>query len=650
MSRKPKKPLVAAATQTQRQACESAEETNGWRSPTVWAVCCFLVFAVAFVFAQTLGHEFINYDDNIYVYENPRVAHGFESGWLTWAVTSNQCNNWHPLTWLSHTLDAQLFGVHPGLEPWKGPEAGLHHLTSLLLHAAAAVALFLVLRRMTGDLWCSALAAAVFAIHPLRVESVAWVAERKDVLSGLIFMLTLGAYAGYVRRSFSWARYLTVVGCFALGLTAKPMLVTLPFALLLLDYWPLRRMSFTPSAEDAVSAAVPLGRLIVEKIPLFVLSAASCVVTIWAQGSAIQPLDLLPIDARIGNAAVSYVAYLGQMFYPADLAVIYPSRGTSLAAWQVAGAFALLAAITGVVVVLRRKCPYLLVGWLWYLGMLVPAIGLVQVGSQAMADRYTYLPQIGLYVAIAWGVAQLTRSWPHRVFACGAVSAIVMAALLLAARVQASYWLNSETLYTHALACNPRNVIVLSNLGIDLVNRGYVNKGIEQYETAIAIDPNGSMLYLNLGKALLMQRRYAEAVERSKQALAIDPRCADALFNLGESLRLSGNYDAAIAHFERSLELKPNRADAYVNLGAAYGQKGMVPQAIEQFRKALAIEPEKAEAHRNLGVALLDADRVNEALAEFRLALHFATLQGNREVAEASRAKIQLIESHQTPR
>jgi protein O-mannosyl-transferase len=427
------------------------------------------------------------------------------------------------------------------------------------------------------------------------------------------------------------------------------MLVTLPFALLLLDYWPLRRMSFAPSAEDAGESAVPIGRLIVEKIPLFVLSAVSCVVTIWAQGTAIQPLDQLPIDARVGNAAVSYVAYLGQMFWPANLSVFYPPRGENLATWQV-GAFALLAAISVGVVIIRRKCPYLLVGWLWYLGMLVPAIGLVQVGGQAMADRYTYLPQIGLYVAIAWGVAQFTKSWPHRALACGVASAIVLTALLLVAREQTSHWLNSETLFTHALDCNPRNIIARNNLGLALVDREFIDRGIEQYETALAIDPNWSRLYINLGKALLIRGRYGEAAERSRQALAIDPRCADAHFNLGESLRLSGNYDAAIAHFERSLELKPNQADAYVNLGAAYGQKGMVPEAIEQSRKALAIEPDKAEAHRNLGVALLNADRVDEALAEFRLALDFATQQGKREVAEASKAKILLIESHQAPR
>lgn len=644
MSRKPKKPLVAEAAQTQCQAGDSTEATNGWRSPAVWAVCCFLVFAVAFVFTQTLGHEFINYDDNIYVYENPQVAHGFGPGWLTWAVTSSRCNNWHPLTWFSHTLDAQLYGVHPGLEPWKGPEAGLHHLTSLLLHAAAAVALFLILRRMTGDLWCSAFAAAVFAIHPLRVESVAWVAERKDVLSGLLFMLTLGAYVGYARRSFSWTRYLTVVGCFALGLTAKPMLVTLPFALLLLDYWPLRRMSLALTSEHDGKRGVPLGRLIVEKIPLFLLSAASCGVTLWAQRDAIQPLDRLPFGGRVANAAVSCVAYLGQMFRPADLAVFYPPRGTSLAAWQVIGAVALLAAITVAVVVLRRKCPYLLVGWLWYLGMLMPVIGLVQVGGQAMADRYTYLPQIGLYVAIAWGVAQATKSWPHRAIACGAASAIVLTALLLAAREQTSYWLNSETLFVHALDCNPRNIIAHNNLGLDYVVRGFVDKGIEEYEKVLAIDPTWPMVYSNLSVALKQRGRYDESVLRCEQALRLDPNDADAHYNLGETLRLQGKFDAAISHLERSLELKPNRADAYNNIGAAYGQKGMMPEAMGYFRKALEIEPTWADARRNLGMALVDQGQLSEAMTQFRIALGHATQQGNLEVVEAIKAKIRALE------
>ena len=362
---------------------------------TVAAVCGFLLLAVALVFGQTVRHDFVNYDDNAYVYENPQVAGGLTAHGIAWAFTSFHVSNWHPLTWLSHMLDCQFYGLH----------AGGHHLTNVLLHAATAILLFLVLRRMTGDLWPSAFVAAVFAIHPLRAESVAWVAERKDVLSGLFFMLTLGAYAGYARRPFSLGRYLTVVLLFALGLMAKPMLVTLPFVLLLLDYWPLGRIG--PHRRTGISS---FRRVVVEKIPLLALTAASCVATVIAQGTAVIAIDVIPLPSRIANALVSYVAYMGQLFYPAGLAVLYPHPEGGLPIWKVAASSLVLAGISAAALVWRRRFPYLFVGWFWYVGMLVPVIGLVQVGLHAMADRYTYLPQIGLCIAVTWGVAQLAAS------------------------------------------------------------------------------------------------------------------------------------------------------------------------------------------------------------------------------------------------
>ena len=351
------------------------------------------------VFGQTVRHEFINCDDDQYVYENPQVARGFTAQGIVWAFTHFHSANWHPLTWLSHMLDCQLYGLnHPGG----------HHLTNVLLHAASAILLFLVLRQMTGDLWPSAFVAALFAIHPLHVESVAWVAERKDVLSGLFFMLTLAAYVGYARRPFSLLRYLLVTVLFALGLMAKPMLVTLPFVLLLLDYWPLGRIgAAVPQSPQQArlprQSSLALRRVLLEKLPWLVLTAASCVVTRFAQQTALVSTERLPLPSRIANALVSYVAYLGQFFYPVGLAVLYPYPQSTLPIWKIVGALLLLVGISLAVLACRRKCPYLLVGWLWYLGMLVPVIGLVQVGDQSMADRYTYLTQIGLYIALAWG-------------------------------------------------------------------------------------------------------------------------------------------------------------------------------------------------------------------------------------------------------
>ena len=359
------------------------------------AVCGLLLLAVIAVFGQTASHDFVNFDDNDYVYENRHVRGGLTGEGTAWAITAYHAGNWHPLTWLSHMLDCQLYGLKPGG----------HHLTNVLLHAAAAVLLFLALRRMTGALWPSAWVAAVFAIHPLRVESVAWVAERKDVLSGLFFMLTLWFYARYAERPASWGRYLLVVASFALGLTAKPMLVTLPFVLLLLDYWPLGRLRSHLRLRTG-SSPPPLDR---REDPLV---GSGCG---FVPGNARRPAQdhavawsNWPFPGRVANAAVAYVAYLGKMFYPAGLAVLYPLPKGPPPAWEVVAAVAVLLAISTAVFVARRKCPYLLFGWLWYLGTLVPVIGLVQVGNQAMADRYTYLTQIGLYAAIAWGAAH----WP----------------------------------------------------------------------------------------------------------------------------------------------------------------------------------------------------------------------------------------------
>jgi protein O-mannosyl-transferase len=645
MSRRTKKPPVTENRRSQSQNRDLTERRDAGSFWTALAVCVLLALAVFVVFGQTLGHDFVNFDDYSYVRDNPRVARGFTSGWVAWALSSNQCHNWHPLTWFSHTLDAQCFGLWPGG----------HHATSVLLHAGVAVILFLVLWWMTDGLWCSACVAAVFAIHPLRVESVAWVAERKDVLSGLFFMLTLGAYLAYVRRPFSLGRYLVVVVCFALGLTAKPMVVTLPFVLLLLDYWPLGRMGVkgespifaeTKTATNPQPCSPAIWRLIAEKIPLLLLSAASCAATVWAQGDAIQSLKRIPFPWRAANAAVSCGAYLVQMFHPTNLAATYPHHASNLPVWQIAAAIALLAAVTAAAVVLRRKCPYLLVGWFWYLGMLLPVIGLVQVGMQSRADRYTYLPQIGVYITIVWGIAQFSRSWPRRALMCGLVSALVLATLSITAFEQTSYWRNGETLFRHALDCTSDNVIAHANLGQALCAEGLLDEAIEQYNEALAINANSARVHNNLGEVLQRTGRHDEAIKQFEEALRLEPDYADAHYNYGESLRLRGRFSEAVAQFEESLRLQPDRADAQNNLGAALGQQHKVAEAIAQFRESLRIDPSCADTHSNLGIALLHQGQVAEALEQFRLALDLAERQGNRPLAEAVRAKISVLESN----
>jgi tetratricopeptide (TPR) repeat protein len=575
---------------------------------TVLTVCIFLAAMTWLVFGQTLRHEFVSFDDNLYVCENPAVTHGLNLKGVGWAFTHIVVANWHPLTMMTHMLDCRLYGLN----------AGGHHLTNVLLHTASVILLFLVLRRMTGALWRSALVAAVFAIHPLRVESVAWVAERKDVLSGLFFMLTLWAYVRYVGKSKAHSPkskvfYGLVLLFFVLGLMSKPMVVTLPFVLLLLDYWPLNR--FTPPPVPAVTGKgdslknhfLPW-RLILEKIPLLALSGAACVATMMIQKDIIAPV---PLALRIGNAAVSYVVYLRQMFCPAGLAVLYPYPQNSLPGWKIALAVVLLAAISAGVFLRRQRQPYLLMGWLWYLGMLIPVIGLVQVGGQAHADRYTYLPQIGLYLALIWAVGSLGAGWRHRRVVLGGLSTVILVALIFCARTQTSYWRNSEVLWTHTLACTSDNYIAHYNLGDALVKMGRRDEAIAQYQKTLQITPNYAEAHDNLGSVLLQKGRVDEAIAHYQTALRITPENATAHNNLGNALRQKGRVDEAIAQCQVALQINPDYADAHDNLGNALFQKRRVAEAITHYQKALQINPDYAEAHNNLAWVLATAPQVS---------------------------------------
>src|SRR5208283_2330716 len=479
----------------------------------VLGVCIFLAAIIWVVFGQTLRHEFVNYDDDLYVYENPTVTHGLSLEGIEWAFTHSVCANWHPLTMMSHMLDYQLYGLNPGG----------HHLTNVLLHTATAILLFLVLRRMTGFLWRSAFVAAVFAIHPLRVESVAWVAERKDVLSAFFFMLTLGAYVRYVRRPPSKLRYGVVVLLYALGLLSKNMLVTIPFVLLLLDYWPLNRLSgFSPRV---------LLRRVAEKIPLFVLAVGSCVATALIP-EKVSAEYTLSFGLRSENAMVSYVTYLWQMIHPAGLACLYPNPTNYLPLWQVAGAVGLLLAISGAAWAFRQTHPCLVVGWLWYLGMLIPVIGMVQISYYAHADRYTYLPQIGLYLLLTWAAAELCAGWRHRRVMLGGCATVILMALIFCARAQTAYWRNSELLWTHTLACTSDNFIAQNNLGNALVQEGAVDEAIAHFQKALQIRPDYAEAHNNLGNALLQRGAVAEAIVHFQKALQIQPDYAKAHNNL----------------------------------------------------------------------------------------------------------------------
>jgi len=596
------------------------------------AVCTLLVLAVALVFGQTAGFDFVNYDDRAGIYENPLVT-GKPSlrGFLA-VFADRHVESTFPLTYLSHVLVWHLLGHG----------AAIHHLTNVFLHAASVVLLFLALWRMTGDRWPSALVAALFAVHPLRAESVAWVTERKDVLSGLLFMLTLAAYLRYVRRPFSLRRYLIVLACLVGSLAAKPMVVTLPFLLLLLDYWPLGRMK---DAEPDVPArfSVPI-RLILEKIPMVVIACLFCLLTVHGRtAAALAANERYSLGWRIGNATVSYVAYVGQFFCPVGLSPCYPRR-PMLPAWQVAAAVVLLVSVTAAAVRWRRQRPYLLVGWLWYVGMLVPVIGIVQFGLQAEADRFTYLPQIGLAIAVAWTAADACRIWPRLRPAWAIAASCAVVILAVFAWRQTSYWRDSETLWAHALACTSRNAVAHNGLGDALSGLGRADEAERHFQEALEIDPNYVEAHNNLGIALTKGGRIDEAIAHFQEAIEIDPAYAEVHANLGAALARRGRTKEAIPCYERALRLNPNLASAYNGLGNALSGLGRADEGERCLRKALEIDPDYAEAHNNLGTILTRRDRAEEAAVEFRRAIElkpgFAEAHANLGLALRSLGRV----------
>ena len=534
-----------------------------------------LAVAVLVLFFPASGYEFISLDDPSYIFRNPFVAEGLTWEGVGWAFTAYHASNWHPLTWLSHMMDVTCFGM----------EAGRHHLVNIFLHAINTVLLLLSLSRMTGAFWRSVSVAAIFAVHPLHVESVAWVAERKDVLSGLFFMLVLLSYERYIRRGGT-ARYLLTAFLFVLGLMAKPMLVTVPFVLLLLDVWPLGRTPLSPPADGSDRKPLHWKRLSLEKAPLIIFSLGSCAVTYIAQqsGDAISDLNSLPLGLRIGNALVSYVTYLGKTFWPSSLAVLYPYPSDNLPLWQTTGASLILIIIT-IVILLRLGRPYLAVGWFWYLGMLIPVIGFVQVGSQAMADRYTYLPLIGAFIAAVWLLVDMVPgTLPHRRKILAAFATTVLAALSVASRSQLGYWENSLSLYNHTLS----------------------------------VTSNNSLIHYNLGCVLAEKGRSEDAILQFQESLRIDPGYAKAHNNLGMEMERLGRTNSAVAHFMEALKLRPDYVLAHNNIGVSLTELGMLDEAVAHFREALRIQPDYAFAHYNLAVSLTKMGRIDEANAHIR--------------------------------
>jgi len=670
-------------------------------------ICYLLVLVTLAVYWPVRHFQFVSYDDGSYVYQNPHVRAGLTIKGIAWAFTTHDQSNWHPLTWISHMADTQVFGL----------DAGAHHMVNVFIHVADTLLLFFVLKRMTAAPWRSAFVAALFALHPLHVESVAWIAERKDVLSGFFFMLTLWAYVRYVEKlsvirdqlsgkqtstnhpspitnhgSQVTIFYLLTLLFFALGLMSKPMVVTLPFVLLLLDYWPLGRMGdktvaagLPPGQQGGVSsrsggfrlslrrkdapvkgaatgkdapikgaatgkdapvkgaatgkdapvsrvrrdAAVVCGndaatrkavslptlkRLIIEKLPFFALSALSCVVTVWAQrAESISSLEVLPFGKRLANAVVAYVLYLGKTIWPSRLAVFYPYPNQPVVV--VLGCIAVLLAISALVLWWGRRKPQFLVGWLWFLGTLVPVIGLVQVGGQSLADRYAYLPSIGLFLMVGWAIPDYVFE-PHRVEAnqdsdsCGpaarpacngapwlqritaAFAIALLCACAVVCRLQVRYWQNTETLFRHALAVTQNNWLAHYDLGVYLMKQGELDEAIEHYERSVQIRPDNFEPHNNLAFALRKAGRLPEAIAQWEEALRRWPNDAELHSNLGLALLQAGRIQDAIEHFQQAVRIKPDAAATHYDFGLALERAGRIDDAVGQYEKALQLKPD----------------------------------------------------------
>lgn len=555
------------------------------------------------VYVQVVNHEFLPYDDDRYITANPAVQQGLTLQSIVWAFTSAHASNWHPLTWISHMIDYELFGVNP---------AG-HHLVNLLFHLINTLLLFLAFERMTGGFWQSVVVAALFALHPLHVESVAWAAERKDVLSMMFFALTLWAYARYVERP-SRKKFAPVILFAVLGVISKPMLVTLPFVLLLLDYWPLRRIE-SPQPELVGTWEHPppkkwknrgslLWALVWEKFWLFVMAVAVSNITVRVQsfGGTVSAIESTPLTMRLSNAAISYVTYIRKMFWPNDLAVFYPHTGETISTLQSIGAALVLVGITVLVLWRTKRFRYLSVGWFWFLGTLVPVIGLVQVGAQALADRYTYIPLTGLFIMVAWGSSDLLAKVRYKTLLLGAAGVVAMVGLSFVAWKQVGKWQNGITLFEHTLSVTENNWVAHHNLGWELHQRGRLAEAQHHFEETLRIYPNLAIANYNLGRVHFDQGRNDDARRSFYQALSLDSSHQATHIAVGKMLERDSGEAAAISYYQQTLEAFPDLEEVHYELGMLLVEDGRQDEAAEHFRRTVKLNPFDKLARRQLEV------------------------------------------------
>ena len=636
-------------------------------------ICLILVLATVLAYLPVTRYSFINYDDGDYVSQNNMVQAGLTWTGIKWAFTTFHAGNWHPLTWISLMLDCQLFGLNPGGD----------HVLNALLHAANVALLFLLLLEMTGALWPAAFVAALFALHPLHVESVAWISERKDVLSAFFGLLALRSYFRYAKENGQRSYWLTVL-FFVCSLMSKPMLVTLPFVFLLLDYWPLGRLAGAPSGTIS-SKPIQFPHLALEKLPFFLLLVPACILTVWAQSqAAIISLVHLPLELRIENAIVSYARYLLKMVWPTHLSVIYPLRA-QLPFLEVLSAALVLAGISWFVWRRKRENPYMLVGWLWYLGTLVPVIGLVQVGTQAMADRYSYIPLVGIFIAVAFGTKELIRRFQLGVVPPAVAAGLVLAGCLAITEAQLSYWRDSKSLFAHAVAVTKDNVVAQINLGgvfeqegnyaaalvhyrdaleispkrADVHNNlanlyadmGKTNEALAEYTEAVRLNPYAPLAYANYGTLLAQMGHYQKAMQEYAEAAKLDPNDSRPHYLMGKMLLMQGRSAEAVGHFRDALRLDPNNVSAIIYLARvlASAQNPLVrngTEAVALAQRANALTGgEQPFVLDTLAMAYAEAGQFNEAQETLRAAIALATTIGDTNAISIMQQRLQLYQS-----
>ena len=613
-------------------------------------ISLLLILATILTYWQVKNFDFVGYDDQEYVVENSHVQKGLTVEGIIWAFTSFHSANWHPITWLSHMLDCELYGLNP-----MG-----HHWTNLILHMINSILLFLVLELMTGAIWRSAFVAALFALHPLHVESVAWISERKDVLSTFFGLLMIFAYYRYTKTP-GFKNYLLVFIFLCLGLMAKPMLVTFPFVLLLLDFWPLKRFHYRNNylleSEKTINYdSKGIYRLSLEKIPFLIPVAISSILTFLAQKnfSAVKSLEALSLKTRFSNAFVSYINYILKTVWPSKLAVFYPHPRNTLSAWQIFGAAFLLVCASYLAIRVSKKYPYIVVGLLWYLGTLVPVIGFVQVGEQGMADRYTYIPLIGLFIIFSWGISDLFKKWHHRQIYLSLIAMMILSALTVRTYFQIRYWKNGVTLFEHAikvtknnykahnnlatalgpidpdraishykeaLRIHPKYLSAICNLGLSYYNKGNYDEAVLYFTKALKIDPQKTDTRMDLANIFFLQGKHEKAISQYRQILKTDSENAQAHYNLAYMMSAQKKIDRAVHHYNETLRIDPNYFKAHYKLGNIYLNQGKIPEAFMHYAEAIKIKPDYVQAYNKLGLILLRQGKFNKAKVFFSKAI-----------------------------